>query len=384
MRALLFAAVIFLLCVLAGVFLHEDRGHVSIEWLNNTYQMSLFYFTAGALILFGVLYYLVRFLGVAFRMPKTMQKNSEIRRDKGALRSISQATLEMSEGRWNQAEKTLTREIGAEAAVVQYMNAARAANEQNAYNQRDEYIKKAVAADATKETQVKLLQAELQIGKEQLEAANDTLKALQSKSPDHARVNTLLANTLEKANDWQGVIDLMPSLRRKKVLSNDALDSMEARAWGKLVHNADANDIAALWSKVPDSLKANKHLVMTYAKHHGDSEGAEGAVYNALKGAFDEELASQYARVAGGAKDAKNRLEEVEKLLRDHPGSQGLLSSASSLCNSLELWGKAKGYIEKSLEIGPNRAGYAALGDMLEKTNKFDEAREAYKKALTL
>ena len=113
------------------------------------------------------------------------------------LRKARQNTIDgmiaLSEGHWKTAELLLLK--GAQipdSRLINYLAAARAAQEQNNDKKRDDYLKSAAHAQPEAQIAVGLTQAQLQIQHKQYEQALATLNHLRNLSPHHPYVLKLL------------------------------------------------------------------------------------------------------------------------------------------------------------------------------------------------
>ena len=97
----------------------------------------------------------------------TQTRSSVARNARGA--ASASGLLELSEGEWEAAEKTLTRYArDAENPVAHYLVAARAADLQGAAQRRDEWLARALEASTDRRAPVLIMQAEMHLKHKQL------------------------------------------------------------------------------------------------------------------------------------------------------------------------------------------------------------------------
>ena len=90
----------------------------------------------------------------------------------------------MSEGRFEQAEKILLKQVShSDTELLNYLMAARSAQQQGAYDRRDEYLRLAHKAMPSADIAIGITQAELQLSHNQYEQALATLNHLSSIAP---------------------------------------------------------------------------------------------------------------------------------------------------------------------------------------------------------
>ncbi|HMA31941.1 MAG TPA: heme biosynthesis protein HemY, partial [Casimicrobiaceae bacterium] len=84
------------------------------------------------------------------------------------------------------------------------------------------------------------------------------------------------------------------------------------------------------------------------------------------------------------APDATRQLEIAERWLTTHNQDATLLFVLGRLCERQQLWGKAQTYLEASLALDNHWRAHVALGEMLAKLGRHDEADAHLAAALRL
>jgi len=77
-------------------------------------------------------------------------------------------------------------------------------------------------------------------------------------------------------------------------------------------------------------------------------------------------------------------LKFAESLLAGHARDPILLLTLGRLSSRSNLWGKAKGYLEESIDVKPMPESYRELATLLEKQGEHVAANVYYQKGLTL
>ena len=78
------------------------------------------------------------------------------------------------------------------------------------------------------------------------------------------------------------------------------------------------------------------------------------------------------------------QLEQAEAWLKDHNQDATLLAALGKLCERQQLWGKAQTYYEASLALDNVWQTRVALGELLVKLGRNDEANAQLAQALKL
>lgn len=388
MRWLIVVVVLLAAAVGAALMLQQYPGYVYVEvgaWMVET---SLAFLLAALVLGFAVLYALLRVLGLVFRTPRSLRRGRHGRRTERSRRGLTRGLIEMAEGRWQQAEKLLTRHApDSDTALLHYLAAARAAQQIGAYERRDAYLKQAIEANPEADIAVSLTQAELQLAHHQTEHALATLTRLRGLSPRHSYVMKLLARLYADTEDWERLAELIPELRRARAMDRARVDRLEHRAaLGRLARpGLDAAALRAIWDSLSRRMREDAAVVRRYAERLIDAdehETAERRVRQVLARDWDEDLARCYGRIRHP--DAGQQLSHAEGWLRDHGSSPMLLLTLGRLCVRNQLWGKARSYFESSIGAGPRAETYYEFANLLDELGEFGPAREHYRAGLGL
>jgi len=165
---------------------------------------------------------------------------------------------------------------------------------------------------------------------------------------------------------------------------------VSAAATAALSHYASRTDVSydsleQLWGSLPPSLRKRPDLMSIHAQAlgtlgHGDT--AEKELRQALKGTWSEALVLAYGTVRSS--DAARQLKRAERWLKTHPEDAALLLTTARLCMAVELWGKARSYLESSLALDPRADAYALYGQLLRELGEEDTAASAFRSGLAL
>lgn len=140
-----------------------------------------------------------------------------------------------------------------------------------------------------------------------------------------------------------------------------------------------------VWRKIPQKLKKESSLIGAYVNErlrHADSSDCEPVLRRALKRQWDPELVRLFGLVEG--RSLKRQMEFAEKRLTRSPGDPALLLALGRLCKRNRLWGKARSYMEQSIEAGPDPAACRELAVLLDQQGEHDAARLYLQQGLNL
>ena len=383
MRVGLWGLAAVFLGAFAAHFLLQDRGYVLINFLGYVIEMSV----PGLLLALAAAYAGLRALVALWRAPRRLGEVVAERRVRRAGERLTRGLIHIAEGDWSKGERLLAQSLrGTDSPLINYLMAARAAQLQGSDGRRDDWLKLAFEEMPEAETAVLLTQAELQLEHEEFERALATLSRIQEVHPNHPVALALLAKIYQALEDWDQLISLLPQLgearldaRELEGLSASALEVYSARQG--MTHD----DLARVWGQLPGRLRKAPRLIAIHAlalSALGRGAEAEKEVRGALKRDWDEDLVLAYGRIQGGG--AEKQLRRVEEWLKAHAEDGALLLTAARLCMALELWGKARSYLESSLAMAPRTDAYALYGRLLNQFGEESNAALAFRSGLGL
>jgi HemY protein len=383
MRFSLWALTALILGALATHFLLQDRGYVLIEFRGYLLQMSV----PGLIVLLLLLYAGVRVLLAVWRAPRALGEQLAEHRARRATRRLTEGVMQLAEGRWNKAEKLLAG--GArrnEAALLNYLMAARAAQLQGAGDRRDQWLQKALEERPDAAATILLTRAELQFEAGEFNSALATLRHLMESQPDNAVALGLLARTQAELADWPAVLELLPRLKYTN-LEPAVLEKLACEALERYSRDSDITHEAfeKTWSGLPSALRRAPSLLRVRAlvlQRLDHADQAETELRGYLRREWHAVLVATYGEIISS--DPREQLRRAEKWLDRHADDPVLLLAAARLCIANELWGKARSYLESSLAIAARPESYALYAGLLEKLGEPDGAAQAWRSGLGL
>ncbi|KQB53001.1 heme biosynthesis protein HemY [Pseudomonas endophytica] len=390
--------IVFLLVAAAacvGLAISEDAGYVLVAYKNFRYESSLWASLAVLVIVWLVIWgikLLVELFTVSTGLVNPWSRRNRSRRVQLA---IEQGQMDLAEGRWASAQKHLTRAAEAERQpLLFYIGAARAANELGRYEESDNLLERALEHQPQAELAIALSHAQLQVDRADTEGALNTLNAMHERHPHNVQVLRQLQRLHQQRGDWAALIRLLPELRKDKVLPTQELAELERRAWGQnlgLAAQRETDAEAALqsltlaWQQLTSAQRQEPTLVLAYAeqlRQLGAQSEAEEVVRGALKRTYDSHLVRLYGLLRGS--DPVKQLNTAEGWLKAHPADASLLLTLGRLCLQNSLWGKARDYLESSLNLERNPETCAELARLLGQLGDTTRSNQLFQEGLNL
>ncbi|NNF17011.1 MAG: hypothetical protein HKN70_09700 [Gammaproteobacteria bacterium] len=380
--------ILVLVAVLGSVLAHfimQDRGYVLVNFRGTAFETSV----PGMLLVLALAYLLIRLVVRLLRAPRKFGQAVSGQRQNRARRKLNRGLIEMAEGNWKQGETMLAQ--GAKSGdmpLLNYLNAARAAQLQGEHERRDNWLMLAYEQDPDASTAVLLTQADLQISHAQYEEALATLQKVNDANPDHAHAHIMLAAIYEKLEDWENLAALTPKLRKIKKSPAAAEIDRLIRVAGQHQLSAagiagDKSQVKKIWQSFAASTRKQPAMVHAHAVallDCGDTDAAETLVKKHLNSNWDPSLAKLYGKIEGSA--PAKQLATAEGWLKNRGDDPVLLTTCASFAMRSKNPGKARSYLEASLGIEPRADTYQLYGELLMQLGETDNATAAFRQGL--
>jgi HemY protein len=384
--------ILLLLFVAASVTLmvYKNPGYVLITREPYVLETSLAVFLLLAAAVFAILYFCVRLLVRIVRAPHSLTRWRQTRRTRKAREAFLNGLTQLFAGEWLKAEKQLVASLhAADSPFLGYLAAALAAQGQGDTDKRDQYLSRAHPLGSADTLATDLAQTQLQLLAGQNEQALATLTRVQASHPQQAHAMRLLIETYRRLRDWQNLVRLLPEARRGHLLPDAELDALERSTQRELLSlplPAGALDtLHRAWSEVSESARRHPDLILVYARQligQNAMDECTALLVTALERQWDERL----VRLYGEARDAQPaaQLETAEEWLTRHGESPALLLTLGRLARRNRLAERARGYLEKSIDLGATAEAHAELGLLFEETGDSGRALRHCRQALDL
>ena len=390
MRVLLLFLIALAIALLLGIYLQDNPGRMVFSYGDIIVQTSFALFTITLAVLFIALYIVTRFIAGVFHLPERYRHWFRYRGFRRSEKYLTRGMLAMLEGNWRSAEEAFRKGAPYSAQpMINYLGAARAAQQQGAVQRRDHYLRLAHEHNGGNSLAVGLTQAELQLSHRQNEQAYATLKQLHNDHSNKNLVKTLLLKASTELQEWQQVLKLVPEMERSKLLPPEQLRTARLEAYAGLLRKAgerpDRSELLQEWNYMSGKLQREPYLIEVYITERlrfPDSRDCEPLLKQALKRQWDEKLVHLYGLVESD--NPAKQLAFAEQTLAAHGGDATLLLTLGRLSMRNGLWGKAKSYLERSIASRPMPESYHELARLLESQGNHDAAFEYFQKGLNL
>ena len=379
--------------VIVGRF---DAGYVVFVQPPYRVEVSTLFFAITAVVLFASLYALLRLLGRTAALPAAVRAFRLRRRRERSHAALASALQAYYEGRYARAEKDATQafENGPVPGVAALL-AARAAHQMREFERRDRWLERAEAAGEALEGARAVSRAEFALEERDFTRARDALRSLQGSFPKQIAIQRLLLRAERGSGSWEEVLRLATQLAKREALAPAAAEEYKVQASVELLQRS-ADDPAAFerrWRAVASRDQAHPRIAAAGARHAtalGRAALARDIIEKALAAEWTPQLARLYGELPADldaparAAEARVRIERAERWLLERERDPELLATLGRLCAHVELWGKARSFLEASLSFEESRAAHLELARLAERLGEPAEAQNHYRRAAEL
>ncbi len=374
---LLLIGAALLLGGLVGTLVVRDPGYVLIAYADGAIETSLWF----ALVVLILGYLLLR-LGIAI-FSSTARSGSALgawrhrRKSNRSRNQTLQGMLMLAQGDWPGARKLLTQSAGVvETPLINYLAAARAAQETGDTAGRDALLNDAQESTPGSAFAVALTRAELQQVAGEWQQSLATLLKLRQETPRHSLVLRMLITAYQQLDDHQALLELLPDAKKAKTFSAGDYRELQVDAWTKRIAAA-GESVQEVYAQLPKELSSEVRLlacfIQTLKAHAADEAGLE-PIRKAVKREWTPELVRLFGELRGD--DPADQLRIAEAWLKDQPNDPDLLLTLGRLALANEQWAHAREFLEASLRWREDDDVYAELGRLCLATGDIERGGE--------
>ena len=392
MKLLIGVILTLFVSVWLALFLKQDPGYAMFSFGQLTVETSFAFLVLFLIVLFGVFYFLVRFLVWFWRSPAATSAANRRWQRQQARHLLDKGIQQLATGHAEAAEKTLLKGANqSETPAQYYLNAARASHHGSAEKwRRDLHLRKAEECPDADKLMVELTRAEFLLDDRQPEQARPVLEALRARHPRHPGVLHWLAKTYQQLTAWEPLRDLLPEAQKQKVFGPEAFAELQQQTYRGLLQAAvgggSLDKVRTAWKHTPATLReGDETLLIDYATalcDYGAFEDAEKLLREAVNRRWNAKLVVGYGLLERS--NAAAQLPVAEGWLTAHPNDPHLLLTLGRLAKRCQHLAKARDYLERSIKLMPTPDAYQELGELLQSENELAEAGQCFQAGLRL
>jgi HemY protein len=387
-RGLIAFIVIAAAAVTLALAFRLNTGYVLFVVSRYRVELSQNAFILIVIVSFVALYALIRAAVRLARLPEEVREGRRRRQFERFRAKQDAAVVALLEGRHGKARQFAQEALAIpQSSPVAALVGARAALETRDFGGAAAMLERPDTHATNLAVPRLMLEAEIALERGQPADALARLGELRSEAGLHTAAQRLELRALMAANRPAEIPVLVDQLVKRKVYDAKQGEllraSAHAEALAALAH--DAAGLRAYWARVPEGdrlqPKVARAAARSFLAQGGDREAAD-ILARSLERHWEPSLLLIYSECR--APDATRQLETAERWLATHNQDAMLLYALGRLCERQQLWGKAQTYLEASLALDNHWRAHVALGEMLAKLGRNDEANAHLAAALKL
>ncbi|MFJ2990055.1 heme biosynthesis protein HemY [Collimonas sp. NPDC087041] len=390
MRFFLRLVALFAVAIGLAVVARYNPGNVVLFFPPYRIDLSLNFFVVLLLILFILLYVVIRAIRVTQKLPARVIGYRRHKRETTSNNALRDSLKSLFEGRFGQAEKAATRaaELPDNLGVAALIG-ARAAHRMGQPERRDIWLASIEDNEPLKTARL-ITTLDLLVDEHKSQAALEAVSELNASGTRHIHALRLALKANQQAKNWPEVLRLVRTLNKHDALHPALSTRLRELAYDGLLSDDshDAESIARMWATVPSEDRIKPFIAMRAASafnKRGLRDEARTIVEKSLAAEWDVRLLPVYrdAAAAAASPELLAQIEHCEQWLLKAPNNAELALTLGTFCFKQKLWGKAQRHLEQALSDAESpatvREAHLKLAQLHEAIDQPELAAEHYR-----
>jgi HemY protein len=390
MRLFIRLLILFSLAVGLAIGARFNPGNVVLFYPPYRVDLSLNFFLFLTLLVFVVIYFVLRTLAATREMPEKVVAYRKNKLERDSNKALRDALKSLFEGRFGRAEKAASQAVNLPDNVgVAALIGARAAHHMGQFERRDMWLS-SIESDQAYKTARLVSMTELLVDQHKAEDALSAVKELNASGTRHIQVLRWSLKAHQQAKNWSEVLKLVRTLDKHKALHPALSSRLRELAYEDMLKNQvhDAESLRRVWYEIPSAERKTRFVAYAGATAFNASglhDEARVVIEKALEEEWDDRLMRAYrdASSAEGSASLLSQIEHCEHWKEQRPTDPELALTLGALCFKQKLWGKAQRHMEQALsdalESRTVREANLKLAQLHEALGQVDEAAHHYR-----
>lgn len=386
MKTILKVLIIICLATAAAIYSSGGPGHVVIFLNQYRVDVSLTSLCLFVLLLYVLVYYLVRFWVNMRRLPNNMKKWRERNALKEGRSYVNNAGINYIECKFGSAYKNAMRsykkENNKENQFLALMLAYKSASYMRNYEKEQEVLMLLDQYTDKKWQMAKYMAAaENQYALQKYGLCLDNLNRVLQQDKKHIPAHRLMLKVYLRLNNFDKAYVVLTWLVNNDYLEKIQAESYKLRIYRGLFDNiTEASELKQTYNKLDKRDKENSLINQHYLDaliRLREYSIAIDLVKNCTDLSFLGENMVSLAKKITDQDEATKLLQIYEGFLVNNKQNPKLLLAIGILSFTLQLWGNARSYIESSLLLKPTIDGYTYLACVADATDNRELSEHA-------
>ena len=387
MKGLIWIIVLFAAAVGLTIAAQHYSGNVYIVIDQTQTQIAVnLHLFVGAMIVFVVLLYLLlRLINGIINIPGRVRRFGRSRQAHHAEIALNKAGLAYFEGKFQHAEqeaaKVLENKEAGHNRTLALMLAVHSADQMGDDAKREGYLKEIAQLPHKAQLSRHLLEAESALNRQDYPAAEAALAAAAAINPKLTRLVRLQLRYMFEQNNPLEVLDRVAKLEKASALNAAEAAQYREWAWRELLALAtDYPALKACLGRIPKEMQEGELCAPIAEKML--QIGQYPRVVKWVKTHYPKHRNAQLlppmieaARYLS-PREQQKIMDTVEGWLHDAPQDAALLLHLGQMAYAKQLWGKAQGYLEASLQAQATPQARLVLAKVFDEMDKPEQAEQ--------
>jgi len=374
-RGLLLLLVVIAVAGYLGTLIARDPGYVLVAYDGYSMQTSLWVMVGLFLVFCLAAYLLFRSANVFRYGSGVVNEWREAKREARTSRLTQKGLRLLTEGEFDRARKFLDGAgEDSDAKGINFLSAARAADNQGDDLARETYLRRAVKTDPSLSRAATVLSAELALRRQDPAAALTALDSIKL----NGYAAELKLQALKMSDDWRTSMAALPGLR--KLVDTGSFEH-EVAVTGLRAEAGHDVELNALFKSLGANVRNSREVLSQYVKSLSYKAHAEPLLRAAIKRSWDSGYVSLYGDADFDTLKARRKAAEGWlKLHEEDPALHYCLGCLYELSNESNL---AREFFTRSVELGESPQAHKKLGLLLEQNGEFESSSQHFRLALS-
>ncbi len=379
MKQLLGLLLVVVVAVAVTLMAQGNASKVLIFFGQYRIDMSLNFAVVSILLLFLVLYVMMRAWRASSQLPGKFKEYWMNRKQNALLQANTQGLIALITGDEQGAQKALNQasKTGIETDLS-YLIRAMSAIQADRYDVAEEILNQEKAKVGEHSHALVVLRGKVALSKQDFSGALSMLEAMDPLAAKLPQVQRLRMLALMGLARWQDALVQYRACVAVSALTNGEKNEALMRIYAGLGESAgqDASKMKEVLSNAKPAELENVGVLRTLAtglQRTGLVTAARTLLEMALNKSYNRDLLPIYHQVA--VLEPREALPNVERLLAHQPADLRLLELAADVCEREQLWGKAISRFEAVYAKQPSAHVAGKLERLYEAANQGERAK---------
>jgi len=369
---------IWLLVIFAGAWageqISQDPGYLIFTIAGYRIETTAWFALIAILLSWVLVYFSMRLLS-NLRLDRKLVSWQKSRSKRAADLQLESGIYQLAKGDFKAASRLFQKSASKSTfPALNWLLAAYASHLSGKRDECDRWLVNAENAEGANLLLTPLLQAKLQLQRDEPEKALATLNRIANTNKSPIQLE-LMRQVLTELQDWKQLDTVLLNVKKLGANHSGAINQAEKDLCLEHFALMDSEALNRKWKEISTVLKKDSQIVLAYCHRLAElglENQAEQSLQKAINQKFDSELLIGYGLLLA---DSKAQLITAERWLREKPADANLLVSLGRLSLRNQYWGKAQEYFNLAVDISSHPIAHAELG-------RFYAARKEYAKSI--